>query len=632
MCGIIGYVGHQPVVKLLLRGLDLLDYRGYDSAGIAVLDHDELKVVKTADPPRPGGQGGQGVTKLERLVEAKELVATVGIGHTRWATHGLKTDLNAHPHADCQGRLAVVHNGQITNHATLRIRLERQGHTFRSETDTEVIVHLVEQFIREGDQLFPAVLKTAKLPEGAFAFGVIRQEHPRSLIGARNGSPLVIGLSDHGTFLASDAEAFRASTDRFVNVADGEVALVEDQAYRVFTFDNAVIERSVQQVQYELEALSKGAYRTFMEKEIHEQPDVVERVLEGRLSLDGTIRLGGIERQPDFQRFVRDELTDIVILGCGTSLYAGYAITRFLWELGFRAQAIDAAEFTYAPMTLHPGTLVVPISQSGETKDLLEAMDRVRAAGLWSFALCNKPHTQLTSFGSGMYLMAGTEKAVASTKAFMAQVISGGLLGLALAQLRQQVNTRTVTEFGHAATQLKAAVAHQLNRADDYQAIGASLREVQRMFYIGRGFNRPVALEGALKMMEIAEMDAHGMSAAAMKHGPLALVHPEMVVVAIGMPDPRRPEIEAATLDNVNQVLSNGGHLIAVGAEHSSFLKQIDAANSQVRAVISVPDLQHGLLSALAVVPLQLMALGAAEARHKNPDRPRGLAKAVTVR
>lgn len=627
MCGIVGYTGVRLAAPLLIEGLRRLEYRGYDSAGIALPASSQLEIIKRADP-----NDQRAVELIADLMTSAESSSTIGLGHTRWATHGARTDVNAHPHTDCSGRLAVVHNGQITNHVALRRQLQQAGHQFRSSTDTEIIPHLIEMFLGQQDDLITAVRKTAKLLEGAFAFVVLSNEVSATLIGARRSSPLCIGIMDDGRFLASDPEAFLASTSAYIDVNDGEIAIVEPTQHRIVTFDNEEVTGLVQQVQYELEQIERGTFATFMAKEIHEQPEVVHRVFEGRVTASGLIRLGGIERRPDFQRFIATEMTDIILLGCGTSLYAGMMIERQLQELGFRARAIDAAEFTTGPSLLTPGTLVIPISQSGETRDLLDAMERVKASGCWSFAMCNKPATALTKYGTGLYLHAGPEKGVASTKAFLAQVLSGWLLSLNLGSLTGRVNTLQISGLGQQVRQFEAAATEILSFSEEFCRIGAAMKDVPRMLYIGRGYNLPLAMEGALKMMEITQIPSLGMSAAAMKHGPISLVDSETVIVAVCLPDPRQPDVLERSIENVHQVVSAAGRVTVVTTEATAErFMAISHGMQCIHQVIAVPDCLAGPASALAVIPLQLLALGTAEARGLNVDKPRNLAKAVTV-
>lgn len=625
MCGIVGYIGQRAAAGLLIEGLERLEYRGYDSAGVAVLDAEQktLHVIKR--------QGKVATTAA--AVHQDRPIGKSGIAHTRWATHGQPSDRNAHPHADCAGTVAVVHNGQLTNYQALKQQLLAQGHRFQSDTDTEVLAHLLEDFRSSGDSLVSAVQKTTSLIEGGtYAIVAIDAASPETLVAACMGSPLYIGIAADGLFLASDHRAFRAHTDRSVQLHDGQIAVINaDRTYRVLTFGNEPVSHDIQRLKYQLEDIEKGTYGTFMEKEIFEQPDVVRRVLDGRASADGRIRLGGIEAFPGFQTFVRQQLHDVLILGCGTSLFAGEAITRFFQEHGYEAQAIDAAEFATSSIPVKPSTLVIPISQSGTTADLLVAMERVKAAGAASFALVNVPGSKLTSYGTGMYLHAGPETGVASTKAFTAQVLSGSLLVLALAQ-EGRLNAPHVEAFCSRAAGLADALTTILRDAEMYRDIGQSLRDVPRMLYIGRGYGLAVAKEGALKMMEIARIPSLGMSAAAMKHGPIALVDDATAVVAICLRDPKIPELYELTLSNVEQVLARKGRVIVVAEAGDDRVATLGPRGQHPEQVVFIPPAHYGVLSAItSVVPLQLIALSAAAARGLNVDQPVNLAKSVTV-
>ncbi len=625
MCGIVGYIGQRAAAGILIEGLEKLEYRGYDSAGVAILDVDakQLQLIKYQ---------GKVATTAQAVAAARPLGKS-GIAHTRWATHGEPSDRNAHPHADCRGTIAVVHNGQLTNYQTLKQQLISQGHTFRSDTDTEVLAHLLEQFRTAGDDLVTAVQKTtALIVGGTFALVAIDAASPETLVAACMGSPLYVGLADDGLFLASDHRAFRAHTDKSVQLKDGQMAVIQaDHSYKILTFDNQHSPHDIQQLKYQLEDIERGQYKTFMQKEIVEQPEVVRRVLDGRSTEAGRIRLGGIETHPDLQAFIRQQLHDVLILGCGTSLYAGETIARFFQEQGYEVQAMDAAEFATSSFQVKPTTLVVPISQSGTTADLLVAMEKVKASGAVSFALVNVPGSKLTSYGSGMYLHAGPETGVASTKAFTAQVLSGALLVLALAQ-ETKLNAPHVAAFTERAKQLSSAIEKILSQTPTISTIGASLRMVPRMLFIGRGYGLPVAKEGALKMMEIARIPSLGMSAAAMKHGPIALVDTETVVVAVCMRDPKVPELYDLTLSNVEQVLARHGRVIIVAEEGDERVAKLGPKGQHPEYVIFVPPVHYGVLSAItATIPLQLLALSAAEARGMNVDQPVNLAKSVTV-
>lgn len=625
MCGIVGYIGQKAAAGFLIEGLEKLEYRGYDSAGIAVLDGDQrsLRIIKH--------QGK--VSATAAVVSMAKPEGTSGIAHTRWATHGEPSDRNAHPHADCRGTVAVVHNGQLTNYHTLKKQLIIQGHTFQSDTDTEVLAHLLEDFRKEGNDLVTAVQKTTQIiAGGTFALVAIDAETPDTLVAACMGSPLYIGISEKGLFLASDHRAFRAHTDKSIQLHDGQMAVINaDHTYRVLTFDNQHALHDIQKLKYQLEDIEKGSYATFMEKEIVEQPDVVRRVLDGRSTEDGRIRLGGVETRPEFQLFIQKQVQDILILGCGTSLFAGEAVARFFQEQGYEAQAMDAAEFATSSYRVKPTTLVVPISQSGTTADVLVAMDKVKAAGAVSFALVNVPGSKLTSYGSGMYLHAGPETGVASTKAFTAQVLSGALLVLALAQ-EGRLNAPHVAAFIDRAKTLSFNIEKIVLQADKYKKIGQTLKDVPRMLFIGRGYGLTVAKEGALKMMEIARIPSLGMSAASMKHGPIALVDRDTVVVAICIKDPQIPELYDLTVSNVEQVLARKGRVIIVAEEADDRVAKIGPQGQHPESVIFVPPVHYGILSAITtMIPLQILALSAAEVRGMNVDQPMNLAKSVTV-
>lgn len=625
MCGIVGYIGQKAAAGFLIEGLEKLEYRGYDSAGIAVLDigQEKLQVIKH--------QGKVAATAA--AVAAVKPTGTSGIAHTRWATHGEPSDRNAHPHADCRGTLAVVHNGQLTNYQALKKQLQSQGHTFQSDTDTEVLAHLLEDFRAAGDDLVTAVQKTTQvIAGGTYALVAIDAASPETLVAACMGSPLYVGLAKDGLFLASDHRAFRAHTDSSIQLKDGQMAVINaDRTYKILTFDNHKSPHDIQQLKYSLEDIAKGKFKTFMEKEIVEQPDVVRRVLDGRSTEDGMVRLGGIETHPEFQSFIKKQLHDVLILGCGTSLFAGETVARFFQEHGYEVQAMDAAEFATSSFQVKPTTLVVPISQSGTTADLIAAMEKVKAAGAVSFSLVNVPGSKLTSYGSGMYLHAGPETGVASTKAFTAQVLSGALLVLALAQ-EGRLNAPHVSAFTSRAKTLSTAIEKILSQADTYKKLGQALKEVPRMLYIGRGYGLPVAKEGALKMMEIARIPSLGMSAASMKHGPIALVDSETVVVAVCMRDPKVSELYDLTTSNVEQVLARKGRVIIVAEEGDERVATLGPKGQHPEHVIYVPPVHYGVLSAItAMIPLQILALAAAEARGCNVDQPVNLAKSVTV-
>lgn len=625
MCGIVGYIGQNAAARFLVDGLERLEYRGYDSAGVAIIDAEgkQLQVIKH--------QGKVAVTGT--AVFRQRPLGKSGIAHTRWATHGEPSDRNAHPHVDCRQSIAVVHNGQLPNYQALKKQLIADGHEFRSDTDTEVIAHLLERFRGRGSSLVESVQKTIALIEGGtFAIVAVDALRPGEMVAACMGSPLYLGIASDGLFIASDHRAFRAHTNQYIPLADGQMVIIDDQQrFRVVTFSNQPLDPEIQELKYKLEDIEKNGYATFMEKEIHEQPGVIERVLEGRATNDGRIRLGGFETQPDLVRFVRHEMRKIVVLGCGTSLYASEAITRFLQEHGFDVEAVDAAEFTTSLRHVGTDTLFIPISQSGTTADLLVAMDKVKAAGAVSFALVNVPGSRLTTYGPGLYLQAGPETGVASTKAFSAQVLSGAIVTLALAQ-EGKLNAPHVQAFIERTHRLPQAVRDILSHAEHIKGIASTLAPTPRMLFIGRGYGLPVAKEGALKMMEIARIPSLGMSSATMKHGPIALIDQDTAVVAICLRDPRVPELYDLTLSNVEQVLARKGRVIVVAEEGDVRVSQIGSADHHPEHIIRIPSVQYGVLSAVtSMIPLQLLALFTAEARGLNVDQPVNLAKSVTV-
>ncbi len=623
MCGIVGYIGPRRATPHLLEGLRRMEYRGYDSAGIAVDEHGKLVIVKRKGP----------VEVTAEAVQKEELVGTIGIAHTRWATHGKPSQRNAHPHLDCSGHIAVVHNGMLTNFKALREGLEVRGHTFRSETDTEIIAHFVEQFRSDGDSLVTAVQKTAMLlKENAFAFAVIDSTVPDEIVAARMGSDLFVGVSDGELFIASDTRAFRRYTDEYVYVRDGQVAVIRrGGTYQILTFDNEEVAHAVEKVWYDLGEIEKGEHPTFMRKEIYEQGDVARRVLEGRFTEQLHVHIGGIVRKPEFQKFLM-ELKRVLILGCGTSKFAGMAIARYFEEFGYPAEVVDAAEFATSYRHVSPDTLVIPISQSGTTADVLDAVERLKDDNAVIFSLVNVPGSALSLVGNGMYVRAGLETAVASTKAYPAQIISGCFLALAIARISGRASALDVQNFSDAGQTLARSVDRILKQGASYEDLGRELARVSRLVYLGRGYTLAAAYEGALKMLEIAYISALEKSAAEMKHGPLALVDRKTVVMAICLPDPHMPQTYDRTVDNVVQVLSRGGRVIVVAEEGDERILSLESSGTKPERIIRVPPTIGPFSAITSVIPLQLIAHGAATALDRKIDQPRHLAKSVTVK
>lgn len=640
MCGIVGYIqaeGEEGAASIVVESLRRVEYRGYDSVGIAIVGPDELEIFKEVDPEQ-----GLGIDRLAAVIQARQPRGHLVLGHTRWATHGDINRLNAHPHLDCAGRVAVAHNGQIDQYVSIKTELERQGHRFTSETDTECIAHLIERFLGEGDDLLTAVQKTALIiREGAFAFVAIDRERPDELVGACLGSELYLGPTERGSFLTSDHRAFAQHTQDCITIDDGQVVLVRrDGVRRITTFDNVVVPESLDRLWYELGELEKGPYSTFMEAEINFQARMIPRILDGRVTDDGRIVLGGIQRNPAFRTFARERLRRIIFLACGTSRYAGDVLERFAHELGFDARSINAGEYATSPMRADADTLAVPISQSGTTAEVIRAVTKAQREGAVIWPIVNVPGSRLSRFGRGqtkeeplrgLYLQAGLETGVASTKAFSAQILNGSLFLLALASLQGRVSNLDIQSFCASAHQLSAVIERILARSSEYQAIGAAIVGEPLYLYIGKGYAMPVAEEGALKFKEIVYPPAYGHSASDLKHGPIAMLDEKTWVVSICLKDPEFPDIYDWTIKNTLQVLSRKGKVIMVAEEGDTYATQLGVNGNAVRYAIEVPRLRAPLAAIAAVIPLQLLALGAAKQLGRPIDKPRHLAKSATV-
>ncbi len=648
MCGIVGYCGTKKVYPILIEGLRSMEERGYDSAGAAITVNNKLRIFKRADGM------GTSIQRLDDELTANDLSGTTGIAHTRWKTHGEATVANCHPHVARGGCLAIVHNGMINNYMEMKTFLQEEGYVFQSETDSEVIAHMIEyhlQTMKRKDEdpvepdldsalLLAAVRSANKNLEGEYAFLVIDSRVPGTLIASRRGGPILLGFSDHGIFVASSEDALVVNhVTKKALLEDYDVAIVTADGYHaIYSNGNGRVGREVAEVQDTLAEIGKGNYPTFMLKEIFEQPKTVENAMKGRIGPDGIIRIGALDETPGLHHFLQEELTQVFFLAQGTSYYASMLLERFYWPFGIPGRVWYGSEFKYATVPFDPGNLYMPVSQSGETRDVLMAMDRVRNSGCWSFSLCNKAGSHLTTYGPGMYLHAGVEKGVASTKAFVGQVVSGALFGLAIAQLRRRVNTRQVGEFYDGLLQLSSAMETVLKSADDFQRLGAELSGAKSMLYIGQGYNWPIDMEGALKKLEISKIACLGYPAGEMKHGPISLVAPATEhipgtpVIAICLPHRDFPDLFKDTLNNVQQVISNGAQAVVVVPDDEQYVKRVTESCPKLKQLIRIPSLNHDLLNALlAIIPLQLMAHGSAVARGLDPDKPQNLAKAVTV-
>ena len=606
MCGIVGYVGRRQAGPLLVAGLQRLEYRGYDSAGLAVLNGGGLQVSKLAGR----------VSELANLVQRSPVRGCCGVAHTRWATHGAPTTTNAHPHLDCSGRIAVVHNGIIENADVLRRRLSEDGHVFASDTDTEVLAHLIEA--AEGDLETRLIAALAHV-EGAYGVCALSEDDPGKLVVARKGSPVLLGLLPDEYFVASDASAVLEHTRSVVHLDDGDIAVITRDGYRVLDREAQVQVRDVHAIEWDLEAVELGGYPHFMLKEIYEQPESLRSALRGRLLADqGSARLHGLNLAPA----AIDEIQRVVILACGTSWHAGLVGRYLIEELAGIPVAVEyASEYRYRTRLTLPGTLTVAISQSGETADTLEGLSLAKSLGSRVIGIVNVVGSSIARrCDGGIYLHAGPEIGVASTKAFTSQIVALALLGLYLGRARGLSRARG-QEVVHHLAELPDLVDRVLCLGPKIERLARRFQSAENFLYLGRSIQFPVALEGALKLKEISYIHAEGYPAAEMKHGPIALVDDTMPVVCLAPDD----GVYGKVVSNMQEVKARGGQLIAITTEGNGKLGGL--ADHQ----LAVPP-THPLLSpVLTAVPLQLLAYHIAVLRGCDVDKPRNLAKSVTV-
>ena len=612
MCGIVGYVGHREALPILLDGLKRLEYRGYDSAGVALLEGGEIHNIKSA------GRIESLEAKLkDQKWQGPSRQATLGIAHTRWATHGLPTTENAHPHLDCHGKIALVHNGIIENYEYLKAALLEEGHLFSSDTDTEVLVHLIEKYYR-GD-LASAVRSALQEVEGTYGIAVLCVEEPDKLVLARDSSPLLIGLGEGEYFAASDVAAILEHTRKIVYLENGEVAVITRNGIITTTGDGVPVRKKVEEIHWDLEMIEKSGHHHFMHKEIHEQPSSILNALRGRVDeVNGKPRLGMFFEK----RELLDQLKRVVILGCGTSWHAGLVGEYMMEELARIPVEVEyASEFRYRDPILEGGTVAIAISQSGETADTLAAMKEAKRRGATTLAICNVVGSSIAREAEGgVYLHAGPEIGVASTKAFTSQLAVLYLLTLSIARARgmeKEKARKTLQELNRLPEQVKTI----LQREEEIIEIARLYKDSTNFLYLGRGYNFPVALEGALKLKEVSYIHAEGYPAAEMKHGPIALISPEMPVVFIATRDRAYGKI----LTNIEEVKARGGRIIAIATEGDSTIKD------KVDHVFYIPQTIDPLVPVLSVVPLQLLAYHIAVMKGCDVDKPRNLAKSVTV-
>jgi glucosamine--fructose-6-phosphate aminotransferase (isomerizing) len=613
MCGIIGYIGRKEVVPVLIDGLRKLEYRGYDSAGVAVVQNGELALRRSAGK----------LAKLEAVISTDPLTGDYGLGHTRWATHGRPTEENAHPHRDCTGRIVVVHNGIIENYLDLKAELQKQGHTFVTETDTEIVAHLVERESR-GDGLENAVRRALALMRGLFAIVLISVDDPGKIVAVRNGPPVVVGLGEDEFFVASDIPAILSHTRNVVFLGDEEMAVITRDGVRFTDVHGHEVSKATQRVTWDPIMAERAGYKHFMLKEIFEQPNAARETVLGRVSLD---------RQKVFLEEMNLSEADIrgvdrvTVLACGTSWHAGLVGKYMIEQLaGLHTEVDYGSEYRYRNPIVDSRTLAIVITQSGETADTLAALREARKKGARSIAICNVVGSMATREADGtVYTHAGPEIGVASTKAFTSQLVALYLLALYLAQVRGRMSSDEMRPHLEALLGLPALLEQVLKTAPLIEDIAARFQNRADFLYLGRGINYPIALEGALKLKEISYIHAEGYPAGEMKHGPIALIDELMPVVAIAPHD----AVFEKMLGNVQEAKARGGFVIALTTPGDDKLKSL--LEPRTDYLVTLPDAPPLLMPIVAVVPLQLLAYHIAVRRGCDVDQPRNLAKSVTV-
>ncbi len=614
MCGIVGYIGNKKAYPILINGLKRLEYRGYDSAGVATLEEGDLKIIKKKGK----------VSLLEEAVnKEKELIGTIGIGHTRWATHGPPNDVNSHPHESEDGNMAIIHNGIIENYASLREELTKRGHIFKSDTDTEVLIHLISNIQKnEGISLFDAVRMALNEVIGAYAIVVLDKNNPGQLIAAKKGSPLVVGLGgDREYYIASDATPIVEYTKNVIYLDDEEIAILDRvEGFTLMNIKNQKKTPYVQELEMQLEALEKGGYEHFMLKEIYEQPRSVLDSMRGRLHVNsGRVELGGIR---DYvSKFVNADR--IIIVACGTSWHAGLVGEYLFEELARVPVEVEyASEFRYRNPVIYENDVVIAISQSGETADTLAAIELAKSKGATIIGICNVIGSSIPRVThAGSYTHAGPEIGVASTKAFTSQVTVLTLMALHIAQKKGTIAQSRFQRLLIELDSIPEKIEKILESNEQVRNIAAIYMDKPNALYLGRGFNFPVALEGALKLKEISYIHAEGYPAAEMKHGPIALIDEEMPVFVVA---PRAGSYEKI-VSNIQEVKARKGKIIAIVTEGEK--QVIEMADHS----IEIPDVDECLMPLVTVIPLQLLSYHIAVMRGCNVDQPRNLAKSVTV-
>jgi glucosamine--fructose-6-phosphate aminotransferase (isomerizing) len=614
MCGIVGYIGHREAYPVILNGLKRLEYRGYDSAGIAIYDGSNLKFSKTK------GKVADLQSKMESEINTS---GTIGIGHTRWATHGVPNDVNSHPHFSNNGELVIIHNGIIENYDPLKKELIKRGYTFKSDTDTEVLVNLIEDVQKkEGVKLGKAVQIALNQTIGAYAIAVFDKKKPDEIVVARLGSPLAIGVGENEFFIASDASPFLEFTKEAIYLEDGEMAVIrthkEIKIRKIH--DDSLVDPYVQELQMNLEQIEKGGYEHFMLKEIYEQPDAIRDTFRGRMLVnEGIIRMAGVDDNID--KFLNAKR--IIIVACGTSWHAGLVAEYIFEELARVPVEVEyASEFRYRNPVIDKDDVVIAISQSGETADTMAAIKMAKEQGAFVFGVCNVVGSSISrETHAGAYTHAGPEIGVASTKAFTTQITVLTLMALQLAKRKGKISTSDFHKYLVELESIPNKVALALKSNEHIEEVAAIYKNTKNCLYLGRGFNFPVALEGALKLKEISYIHAEGYPAAEMKHGPIALIDEEMPVVVIATKKGHYEKV----VSNIQEIKSRSGKIIGIVTEGDVDVR--DLADH----VIEVPETIEFLTPLLTTIPLQLFSYHIAVMLGKNVDQPRNLAKSVTV-